>query len=137
MGRGKRCSPLQKKIILHSESFGIFRVQIFFEKSRNCPKKVTTNGFKCDIIHTSGTNKDFCTLLLNCLNCVLFVILCLLLTPLFYLFFHNTPFTVSLRAEVIFLPQFFLNCGIFFYMLYKPIKTGVMLLIQSLFAEGG
>ena len=80
---------------------------------------------------------DFYTLLLNCLNCVLFVILCLLLTPLFYLFFHNTPFTVFLRAEVIFLPQFFLNCGIFFYMLYKPIKTGVMLLIQSLFAEGG
>ena len=80
---------------------------------------------------------DFCTLLLNCLNCVLFVILWLLLTPLFYLFFHNTPFTVFLRAEVIFLPQFFLNCGIFFYMLYKPIKTGVMLLIQSLFAEGG
>lgn len=80
---------------------------------------------------------DFCTLLLSCLNCVLFVILCLLLTPLFYLFFHNTPFTVFLRAEVIFLPQFFLNCGIFFYVLYKPIKTGVMLLIQSLFAEGG
>lgn len=80
---------------------------------------------------------DFCTLLLNCLNCVLFVILCLLLTPLFYFFFHNTPFTVFLRAEVIFLPQFKKNCGIFFYMLYKPIKTGVMLLIQSLFAEGG
>lgn len=80
---------------------------------------------------------DFCTLLLNCLNCVLFVILCLLLTPLFYLFFHNTPFTVFLRAEVIFLPQFFLNCGIFFYVLHKLIKIGVMLLIQSLFAEGG
>ena len=80
---------------------------------------------------------DFCTLLLNCLNCVLFVILCLLLTPLFYLFFHNTPFTVFLRAEVIFLPQFFLNCGIFFYVLHNLIKTGVMLLIQSLFAEGG
>ena len=80
---------------------------------------------------------DFCTLLLNCLNCVLFVILCLLLTPLFYLFFHNTPFTVFLRAEVIFLPQFFLNCGIFFFFFYMLIKTGVMLLIQSLFAEGG
>lgn len=80
---------------------------------------------------------DFYTLLLNCLNCVLFVILCLLLTPLFYLFFHNTPFTVFLRAEVIFLPQFFLNCGIFFYVLHNLLKIGVMLLIQSLFAEGG
>ena len=54
-----------------------------------------------------------------------------------FVFFIIHPFTVFLRAEVIFLPQFFLNCGIFFYMLYKPIKTGVMLLIQSLFAEGG
>lgn len=88
MGRGKRFSPLQKKINLHSESFRIFGVQIFFEKSRNCPKKVTTNGFKCDIIHTSGTNKDFCTLLLNCLNCVLFVILwCLLLFCLILFWF--------------------------------------------------
>ena len=37
--------------------------------------------------------------------------------------FHNAPFTVFLRAEVIFLPQFKKNCGIFFYVLYKLIKS--------------
>lgn len=51
--------------------------------------------------------------------------------------FHNAPFTVFLRAEVIFLPQFFLNCGIFFYVLHNLVKTGVMLVIQSHFAEWG
>lgn len=40
-----------------------------------------------------------------------------------FVFFHNTPFTVFLRAEVIFLPQFFLNCGIFFYVLHNLIKN--------------
>lgn len=54
-----------------------------------------------------------------------------------FVFFHNTPFTVFLRAEVIFFTAVPVELRYLFYMLYKPIKTGVMLLIQSLFVEGG
>lgn len=54
-----------------------------------------------------------------------------------FVFFIIPPFTVFLRAEVIFFTAVLFELRYLFYVLHNLIKTGVMLLIQSLFAEGG
>ena len=87
---------------------------------------------------------DFCTLLLNCLNCVLFVILwCLLLFCLILFWFLKLcdvfiiPLYCVPESRSHFFTAVLFELRYLFYVLHNLIKIGVMLLIQSLFAEGG